>query len=225
LAYAAPATNPITTEGDLVIGDASGDAVRLPIGAAGTVLTSDGDTADWAAPAGASENYSLLNTGGTALTGSGTITVSGISGINKFLVVITAASSATSTAFIHLRINTDSGSNYSFYGNVNVLQTSYNENVLQQISQTSVTEFSLGRMNNNAASQVFAACSIDGGLSTGTKKLQVNSASTPGGGIAGGESYNIQGLYAGSAVITSISVITSAGNFDNGTLFVYGSAA
>jgi hypothetical protein len=48
--FTTPATNPITTEGDLVIGDASGDAVRLPIGALGTVLTSDGDTADWAAP-------------------------------------------------------------------------------------------------------------------------------------------------------------------------------
>jgi hypothetical protein len=50
--FTTPAGSPITTEGDLVIGDASGDAVRLPIGAAGTVLTSDGDTADWVAPAG-----------------------------------------------------------------------------------------------------------------------------------------------------------------------------
>ena len=50
--FTTPAGSPITTEGDLIIGDASGDAVRLPIGSAGTVLTSDGDTADWAAPAG-----------------------------------------------------------------------------------------------------------------------------------------------------------------------------
>jgi len=39
--------NVITTEGDLVIGDASGDASRLAIGAADTVLTSDGTTATW----------------------------------------------------------------------------------------------------------------------------------------------------------------------------------
>jgi hypothetical protein len=49
--FTTPAGSPITTEGDLIIGDASGDAVRLPIGSAGTVLTSDGDTADWVAPA------------------------------------------------------------------------------------------------------------------------------------------------------------------------------
>jgi len=41
--------NVITTEGDLVIGDASGDASRLAIGAADTVLTSDGTTATWQA--------------------------------------------------------------------------------------------------------------------------------------------------------------------------------
>jgi hypothetical protein len=52
--FTTPASLPITTEGDLIIGDATGDAVRLPIGSAGTVLTSDGDTADWAAPASAS---------------------------------------------------------------------------------------------------------------------------------------------------------------------------
>ena len=52
--FTTPASIPITTEGDLVIGDASGDAVRLAIGSAGTVLTSDGDTADWAAPASTS---------------------------------------------------------------------------------------------------------------------------------------------------------------------------
>jgi len=36
--------NVITTQGDLVIGDASGDPVRLPVGSADQVLTSDGTT-------------------------------------------------------------------------------------------------------------------------------------------------------------------------------------
>jgi len=40
----------ITTEGDLVVGDASGDPVRLPIGTNGYVLTSNGTTASWQAP-------------------------------------------------------------------------------------------------------------------------------------------------------------------------------
>jgi hypothetical protein len=39
-------------EGDLLVGGTSDIFEALPIGAAGTVLTSDGDTAEWAAPAG-----------------------------------------------------------------------------------------------------------------------------------------------------------------------------
>jgi hypothetical protein len=39
-------------EGDLLVGGTSNIFEALPIGAAGTVLTSDGDTAAWVAPAG-----------------------------------------------------------------------------------------------------------------------------------------------------------------------------
>lgn len=42
-----PPNNVITTEGDLILGDSSGDADRLPIGASGEVLKSDGTTAEW----------------------------------------------------------------------------------------------------------------------------------------------------------------------------------
>lgn len=48
---------PITTEGDLAIGDNTGTAVRLPIGAADTVLTSNGTTATWVEAAGGGENF------------------------------------------------------------------------------------------------------------------------------------------------------------------------
>jgi hypothetical protein len=41
----------ITTEGDLVVGDASGDPVRVSVGTAGQVLASDGDTVEWITPA------------------------------------------------------------------------------------------------------------------------------------------------------------------------------
>ena len=53
----------ITTEGDLVVGDSGGDPDRLPIGALGTVLTSDGDTANWVFPAGGGSDANLIPTG------------------------------------------------------------------------------------------------------------------------------------------------------------------
>jgi hypothetical protein len=41
----------ITTQGDLIVGNGSGDAARVAIGTNGYVLTSNGTTAAWAAPA------------------------------------------------------------------------------------------------------------------------------------------------------------------------------
>ena len=47
-----PALTPITTQGDLIVGDATGNAVRLGIGSAAQVLTVSGSTAIWETPAG-----------------------------------------------------------------------------------------------------------------------------------------------------------------------------
>ena len=68
--FTTPASLPITTEGDLVIGDASGDPVALAIGATGTVLTSDGDTASWVAPAAGGKVVQVVQ--GTKTTTSST---------------------------------------------------------------------------------------------------------------------------------------------------------
>jgi hypothetical protein len=70
--FTTPAGSPITTEGDLIIGDASGDAVRLPIGSAGTVLTSDGDTADWAALPGGGKVLQVVTATSTTDTSAAT---------------------------------------------------------------------------------------------------------------------------------------------------------
>jgi hypothetical protein len=48
------ALSPITTAGDLILGDGTNTATRLAIGANGYVLTSNGTTASWAANSGGS---------------------------------------------------------------------------------------------------------------------------------------------------------------------------
>lgn len=45
------AVSPVTTEGDIIVGDNSGDEARLAIGSNGQVLTSNGTTASWQTPA------------------------------------------------------------------------------------------------------------------------------------------------------------------------------
>jgi hypothetical protein len=177
----------------------------------------------YAAPAGSSASYTLINAGGTALTGAGTITVSGISGYEKFIVLVQGASSATAGVGIRLRINADSGSNqYDWAGGYGTAGSTYSTGIFDNAAGPA-TYFELANMSSNAASVVWAGVAIDGGKSTGTKSIQVTSGANAAGGNSQGP-YWSTGIYKGSATISSISVLTGAGNFDAGTIFVYGSA-
>jgi hypothetical protein len=218
--FTTPAGSPITTEGDLIIGDASGDAVRLPIGSAGTVLTSDGDTADWAAPAGVSQTWTLINTGGTALTGAATITISGISDVNDILVIFTGASSnSAATAF--LRLNADSGTNYTFAGNTDIGGASYDPNNIRNSSGIGVTQFTLATMSSDVAAVMAGSVYISNCNSTSYKIVRVNGAGNAP-QFSQNALFNNQGFYEGTSAISSVSIVASVGNWDAGTIYVYG---
>ena len=66
------ALSPITTAGDLILGNGTNSATRLAIGANTYVLTSNGTTASWAAPASGSVTaVSVVSANGFAGTSSG----------------------------------------------------------------------------------------------------------------------------------------------------------
>jgi hypothetical protein len=112
-------TNPMTTTGDVIYSSSGSTPDRLGIGTVGQVLTvNSGATApEWAAAPAAGANWTLLNAGGTLLTGATTITVSGISGADKIMVVIGEnVSSANASSEISVRFNSDTGSNYASFG-------------------------------------------------------------------------------------------------------------
>jgi hypothetical protein len=73
------ALSPITTTGDLILGNGTNSATRLGIGANGYLLTSNGTTASWAAaPAAGVTSFSAGTTGFSPSTGTtGAITLSG----------------------------------------------------------------------------------------------------------------------------------------------------
>jgi hypothetical protein len=72
------ALSPITSVGDLILGNGVNSATRLAIGSNGFVLTSDGTTASWAASTGGVTSFSAGTTGFTPSTGTtGAITLSG----------------------------------------------------------------------------------------------------------------------------------------------------
>jgi hypothetical protein len=72
------ALSPITSTGDLILGNGANSATRLGIGANGTVLTSNGTTASWQAAAASVTTISFGTTGLTPATAtSGAVTVAG----------------------------------------------------------------------------------------------------------------------------------------------------
>jgi hypothetical protein len=105
------ALSPVTTAGDLILGNGTNSSTRLGIGANGYVLTSDGTTASWAAGGGGGSGTvtsvaqsftgGIISVTGSPVTTSGTLalTVAGTSGgIPYFSSGTTWASSAAGTA-------------------------------------------------------------------------------------------------------------------------------
>lgn len=213
----------LDAKGDLISASAADTPTRLASsGVNGDVLTVDTSTSTglkWAAPGG-SANWSLVNTGGTALTGATTITVSGISNADKILILIEDASSANAAAFIRVRLNTDTGNNYSQYGSLISSPSTYAASNFNKYSSTGGSSINICRMAGNAGSQASGFLLLSGCNTAGLKIFN------GGGGASnstdnGQEIYNTGGYYSSASVISSISIVSSTGNFDNGTVYVY----
>jgi hypothetical protein len=92
------ALSPITTTGDLILGNGTNSATRLAIGANGYLLSSNGTTASWQpAPAGGVTTFSAGTTGFTPNTATaGAITLSGTLAVANGGTGVTASSGANS---------------------------------------------------------------------------------------------------------------------------------
>jgi hypothetical protein len=165
----------------------------------------------WVAPAGGAADYTLINAGGTALTGATSITVSGISGKDSLIVIIQAASSVNTAGF-EMRLNSDSGLNYNYVQ-------------WELVSGPSVSATSGFGSNNSMDLFTTSAAGGDGSMimfldgcnSTGLKRA--NFVGRPSGlGKARIGNY----VYTGTSAISSVTAISSSGNFDAGTIYVYG---
>jgi hypothetical protein len=222
----ASAINPtiVDAKGDIIAATAADTVARLAVGANGTVLTAASGQAtglEWATVA-AGSNWSLLNSGGTALTGAATITISGISGKDKIMAIVTTAS-ASGGSEIDFRLNADSGSNYSGVGVFVSGSTTYSQNTTRAYSNTSISVANFARQAGENSDTFSGGISFTGCNSSGIKAFQV----TGGAGGASGTNphgYIGHGLWNNSATVTSISILSSVGNFDAGTIYIYTSA-
>ena len=215
------ALQPGTTLGDLAYSSATANTnTRLGVGTTGQVLTVAAGVPSWATPTASVPSYSLINAGGTALTGAATITVSGISGKNDLFIIVSTGSSANASAEFSLRFNTDTGANYfQRLGVAYAASTASQDDITYDSGNT--TSLLISRMSGNASSAVNAYATVTGTNTAGLKMVNSGSASNAAG--ANFAAMLISGGYwSGSATVTSVSLVSSSGNFDAGTIYVYG---
>lgn len=206
----------ITTEGDLIVGNATGDPVRVAVGTAGQVLASDGDTVEWVAVPAPDASYSLLNAGGTALTGAAIITVS-FSAKNKIFAVCDGGTTG-SAALIDFswRVNGDTTSaNYRSAG----LKAEGSPLGIAAVNIAGTFEFQAFGTGNSVSSVGHSFINILNADSTVDAKPTIVSGSA---GFGEAKSFSYTGIYKGTSAITSLAIRSLSGNFTGGTIYVYG---
>lgn len=200
----------LTTTGDTYYASAAATPTRLGIGSTGNVLTVAGGVPTWAAPA-AGGGWTLINTGGTTLSGA-TTTISSIPGTYQSLVLVVQNFRPASDTDLRMYFNGDTASRYQY-----VTQESGNVSFGQSNMMIS------GDTDAGAATSGLSVTTITDYANTVTWKTMSNYSFTNYYLGTGTSAATITwGAYNQTGAITSLTLKPTSGNFTSGTAYLYG---
>ena len=210
-------TNPMTTTGDTIYSSSGSTPARLGIGTTGQVLAVSAGLPAWTTPA--SGSMTLINSGGTTLTGS-LVTISSIPATYKDLKIeVKNYRPATSNEFLRMRVNLDTTADV--YGGRTL--GLYDANELWASYGYTSWDISVS-MTSTADNQGYFVVYLNDYANTTTFKVAQNTsianATTNPTTAYASNSQNL--FYKPTTAINSVSFLTSSGNMTSGTAYVYG---
>jgi hypothetical protein len=199
-----------TTTGDIIYASAANTPARLGIGSTDQVLKVSGGIPAWGAPAG---GMTLINTGGTTLTGA-SVTIGSIPATYYDLqLVVVNYLPATDGQNLVLRVNNDSNANRHY--NITAINT---EN-----SSFNNTYWEIGAGVDNATAQSLNIVRIFDYANTTTWKMAQTNYLSNHNTTATNNNLGIrQHGYNQTGAISSIVLLNASGNFTSGTAYLYG---
>ena len=212
-------TNPMTTTGDTIYSSSGSTPARLAIGSTGNVLTVAGGVPTWAAPTASAATWTNL-VNGTALSGS-SMSFTGLSGYNKFLILIRYASCNTASVVFNVNFNSDTAANYKNFEGRFTPPSTYGLSIQNNDADTGATRIGYAAWASGTSSNVSGYLLLDGANSTGVKSYTYASGIDNSGG-QNGSSKTGGGVYIGTSVISSIQLAPASGSFSGGNAYIYG---
>ena len=199
-------TNPMTTTGDTIYSSSGSTPARLGIGSTGQVLTVAAGIPSWATPASGG-GMTLLTT--MSLSGS-SVTSSSFSSSYKALKIYVKNVIASTAAQFYLRLNGDTGANYSYRLLTNDTSDS-NFGAANEIRFSNTTSQSDPNLTNYAI--------IDLMTPSDTDSVFIKSVCSEG---TGPTLWQMAGVYDNAAAITSVTLFPGSGTFTSGSALIYG---